>query len=119
MAVDDVFVCDHRLVIRTPVDGGRLPIGEAALEEAEEEPLRPLVEAGLVRRDLTIPVDRPAEPLHLLANDLDVVLGDFTGVTALANGGVLGRETEGVEAHRPQDAPAASAPQVRENVAHR
>ena len=84
-------------------------IGEVVLEEAEEEPLRPPVEANLVRGDLAVPVDRPAEPLHLPADDLDVVLSDLTRVTAFADSGVLGREAERVEPHRPQDAPAVPA----------
>ena len=83
-AVDDVLVRDDRLVVRAPVDRRRLAVGEAALEEPQEQPLRPAVEAGLVGRDLAVPVDRPAEPLHLLADDDDVALGDLPRMAALA-----------------------------------
>ena len=90
-AVDDVLVRENRLVVRAPVDGSRLPVGEPALEELEEQPLRPAVEVGLVGADLAIPVDRPADPLHLLPDRDDVPLDDVAGVTTLADRGVLGR----------------------------
>ena len=48
VAVDDVLVRDDRLVVRAPVDRRRLPVREAALEELQEQPLRPAVELGLV-----------------------------------------------------------------------
>ena len=70
-------------------------------------------------RDLAIPVDRPAHAVHLLADGGDVPLGDEARVAPLADGGVLGRETEGVVAHRPQDAVPHAPPHVREHVAER
>ena len=118
-AVDHLLVGEHGLVVRAPVDRGVLAVGQAPLEELEEEPLRPAVVGGLVRRDLAVPVDRPAHAVHLFADGGDVPLGDETRMLALADGRVLGREPESVIAHRAQDAKAHPAADVREDVAQR
>ena len=117
--VDHLLVREHGLVVRAPVDGRLLAVGEALLEEPEEEPLRPAVVGRLVRGDLAVPVDRPAHALHLLADGGDVPLDDEARMPALADGGVLGRKAEGVVAHRAQDAEAHAPAHVREDVAER
>ena len=66
--------------------------------------------------DLAVPVDRPAHPLHLRADLLDVLLDDLAGVAAVPDGGVLGVQAERVETHRPHDAPAVAAMEMREDV---
>ena len=119
VAVDDVLVRNDRLVVRAPVDRRCLPVREAALEELQEQPLRPAVELGLVGRDLAVPVDRPAQPLHLLAHEDDVALGALARMLAVAERSILGRQAERVEAHRAQHAPAAPPAQVRLDIAHR
>ena len=82
-------------------------------KKLQEQPLRPAVEGGVVRRDLAVPVDRPAEPLHLRADRRDVPLGDLARVAALADRRVLGRQAERVPAHRAHDRPAVAAADVR------
>ena len=72
-----------------------------------------------MRGDLAVPVDRPAHALHLLADGGDVALDDEARVAALADGGVLGRQAEGVVAHRAQHAEAHAPADVREDVAER
>src|SRR5262249_26411609 len=114
--VDHLLVRKHRLVMRTPLDRRRLAVGVAGLEELQEEPLCPAVHLGLVSRDLAIPVDRPAHPLHLRADRLDVVLDDLAGVSTVFDRGVLGVEAERVVTHRPQDVVTAAAPKVRNDV---
>ena len=42
-AVDDLLVGEHGLVVGAPVDRGLLAVGQAALVEAQEDPLRPAV----------------------------------------------------------------------------
>ena len=115
--VDHVLVGDDGLVVRAPVDGRLPPVRKARLEELQEEPLRPAVVLRLVCADLAIPVDHPAQPAHLAADVLDVALDDLARMAALANRGVLSRQTEGVPTHRAQDVPAVSAPVMREDVA--
>ena len=41
--VDHLLVGEHGLVVRAPLDGRLLAVGEALLEEAQEQPLRPAV----------------------------------------------------------------------------
>ena len=119
VAVDHLLVREHGLVDRAPLDRRLLAVGEAALEEAEEEPLRPAVVLGLVRRELAVPVDRPAHAVHLPADRGDVALGDDARMPALADRGVLGGQAERVVAHRPQHAEAAPAAEVGDDVADR
>ena len=118
-AVDHLLVREHGLVEGTPLDGRGLAVREALLEQLQEQPLRPAVVLGLVGRELTRPVERPAHPLHLRANRRDVALGDLTRVAALADRGVLRREAERVVAHRTQHGEAAAPAHVRDDIAER
>ena len=101
-AVDHLLVREHGLVVGAPLDRDVLPVREVALEEAQEEPLRPAVVLRVVGGEHPVPVDRPAEPLHLAADPLDVALGHLTRVAALPDRRVLRWKAEGVEAHRAQ-----------------
>ena len=106
-AVDDVLVGDDRLVVGAPVDRPLPAVAEVVRDELQEQPLRPAVEGRLVRCDLALPVDRPAQPLHLGAHRLDVPVDRLPRMAPLADRGVLGRQPERVPAHRPHDVPAA------------
>ena len=48
----------ERSVVRTPVDRRRLTVGEAGLQELQEEPLVPPVVVGIRGDDLRLPVER-------------------------------------------------------------
>jgi hypothetical protein len=118
-SVDHLLVREHCLVLRTPLDRGLAPVGQALLEEAQEEPLCPAVVLRIGRRDLARPVDRPAHPLHLPADRLDVAVRDLPRVPALADRSIFRGEPEGVVAHRPEHRQPLPAADVREDVAHR
>ena len=118
-AVDDVLVRHDRLVVRAPVHRRPLSVRQAALEEPQEQPLRPPVVRGVVGRDLAIPVDHPAEPAHLRTDGGDVPLDDLARVTSLPDRRVLGRQPEGVPTHRAQHVPPTPAANVGDDVAHR
>src|SRR5205823_5591944 len=108
-AVDHLLVGEHRLVVRAPLDRDLLAVCEPALEETQEEPLRPVVVRRIVRREQAVPVDRPPEAPHLAFYSGDVALRDLARVAALADRGVLGGQSKGVEAHRAQDGVAMPA----------
>ena len=97
--------------------GDLLAVRESALEEAEEQPLRPAVVLGLVGSELAAPVDRPAEAFHLGADRRDVPHRHVARIPALLDRGVLGRQAERVEADRPQHVLAAAPPEVRDDLA--
>ena len=75
VAVDHLLVRHHAHVLRTPIDRRLLPKRDPRLEELHEDPLRPLVVAGVGRRELVTPVEHAAEAPQLAAERRDV-LGD-------------------------------------------
>ena len=74
-AVDDLLVGKHGRVLRAPLDGRLGPVGEPALEQLQEDPLRPAVVLGRVGAELPRPVDRYPPLLELAAERLDRSLG--------------------------------------------
>ena len=96
-----------------------LAIGQAALEELEEDPLRPAVVARLVGAELARPVDRDPPLAELALEGGDRRVGGLARVLAGADRVVLGRQPEGVVAHRVQHAHALAAAEVRDGVADR
>ncbi len=117
--VDDLLVGEHGRVVRAPVDRGLLAVGEAALEHAQEDPLRPAVVARLVGAELARPVDRDP-PLAELALELgDRLGGRVARVLAGLDRVVLGRQAERVVAHRVQHAAPRAAVEVGDRVADR
>jgi hypothetical protein len=78
-----------------------------------------LVVPGVAGRDLAGPVEREAHRLELLAHLLDVGVGPGRRVDALLHGRVLGRQAEGVPAHRVEDVEALRPLRAGQHVAHR
>ena len=117
--VDHLLVGQHGGVLRAPLDRGLLAVGEAALVEAQEDPLGPAVVLGLVGAELARPVDRHAPLPELLLEGRDRRLGRLARVLAGLDRVVLGRQPERVVAHRVQHAVAVPAPEVGDRVAHR
>ena len=70
--------------------------------ELEEDPLGPLVVAGVGGVDLPLPVKGVAQHLELTAEVLNVVVGHLGGVDVVFDGVVLGGQAEGVIAHGEQ-----------------
>jgi hypothetical protein len=118
-AVVHLLVRKHDLVERAPLHRGFLAVREPGFEELQEEPLRPAVVRGLVRRDEAAPVVAPPHPLHGPDDLGDVPLDELAWVAALADCGVLGREPEGVEAHDVHDVHPVAAAEAREDVPDR
>ena len=113
---EDLFVGEGGLAGRAPVGGGLVAVGEAGVEELQEEPLGPLVVVGEGGDDFTVPVVDSADALELAAHVFDVAHGPDVGVDAVLDGGVLGGEAEGVEAHRVEDVVALHAPEAGVDV---
>ena len=73
---------------------------EPSVEEDEEDPLRPADILRVGRRHHPLPVVAEAEHLELAGEGGDVSLGALPWRRAGADGVLLGRQAEGVEAHR-------------------
>ena len=118
-AVDHLLVGEHGLVVRAPVDRRLLAVGEPALEQAQEDPLRPAVIAGLVGGQLARPVDRDAPRAEGALKGGDRLVGRLPGMDTGPDRVVLGGQPERVVAHRVQHAPAGAAVEVGDRVAQR
>ena len=119
VAVDDLLVGQHGGVLGTPVDRGLLAVGQPALEQLQEDPLRPAVVARLVGAELARPVDRDAPGAELALEGGDRRLGGRARVLAGLDRVVLGGQAERVVAHRVQHAHAVAAAEVRDRVTDR
>ena len=108
-ALDDLFVGQHALAARAPVDGHRRLVGKVILKELEEYPLRPFIILRVGRVDHAVPVEAVAEHLELTGEVLDVLLRDDGGMDVVLDGKVLRRQAEGVKADGVQDIVALHA----------
>ena len=125
-AVDDLFVGEHGLVDRVPVDDLGLAVRDALLEHLQEHPLVPLVIVGRAGGDLARPVEGEAQRLHLRLHVGDVAVGPLRRRDLLVDRRVLGGQPERVPAHRrhhvvpahPQDAVHDVVERVVAHVPH-
>ena len=97
-AVDHFLVGQHALAAGTPVDGHGGLIGKAPLEHLLEDPLGPLVVAGVGGVDAAVPIETVAQHFQLAGEVGDVLLGDDGGVDMVLDGVVLRGQAEGIEA---------------------
>ncbi len=118
-AVDHLFVGEHGLVDRVPVDPRLLAFDQPRREEVEEHALLVLVVARIAGRDLAAPVEREAHRLELRLHRFDVLVGPRARIDLALDGGVLGRQAERVPSHRMQHVEASGALVARHHVAHR
>ncbi len=118
-ALDDLLVGEHGHVDRVPVHLRLLALDQARAQEIEEHLLLVLVVARVAGRDLARPVERQPYRLELRLHGLDVLVGPRPRRDPALHGGVLGRQAEGVPAHRMQHVEAHGALGARHHVAHR
>ncbi len=116
LAIDDLLIGQHRLERLRPVDQPLTAIGQVALEETTEEPLRPVIVGRVATDGFALPVEHRPHAAQLATHALDVGVGPRLGVDVALDGGVLGRQAKGVEAHREEDVVAAHAHEARPRV---
>ena len=114
--VDYLLVGEYGLVDGVPVDDLGLAVGDALFKHLEEHPLVPAVVFRAARGDFARPVESKTERLHLLFHVVDVVVRPLRGGDLLRDGGVFGRKTEGVPAHRGHDVVALHAVEAVHDV---
>ncbi len=117
VSVDDLFVGEHRLVVGTPVHRRLRLVGEAPVEQLQEQPLVPAVVVGVMRGQLPPPVVHGTQTLDLLGHLADLGLGVLPGMDAGADGGVLGREPEAVPTDGREDVVPPHRHEAGEQVA--
>ena len=100
-----LFVSQDGLAPWAPVDWGVGPVGQAGLQEAEEDRLGPSHVLGIVAADFPPPVVDRTQADQGLFELGDPCVGENPGVCARLDGGVLRRKAERVEAERRKDAP--------------
>ena len=89
---------------------------EVAVEQLQEDPLRPAVILDVGRGQGTVPVVAEAERLELAQHVGDVLLGGDARVDAVLDGVLLGGQTERVEAHRVQHVEALHPLVARDDI---
>ena len=99
-AGDHLLVREHGLVVRTPVHGRRPPIRQSALEQLEENPLRPLVILRISGRQLVPPIDHQPRALQLPAEVCDVARNQLARVNTDFECVILRVDAKCVKAHR-------------------
>ena len=98
-AVDHFLVGQHALAAGAPVDIHFLFIGKAMLVHLQEDPLGPLVIAGVGGIDLTIPVDGEAQSFQLAFKVRHIVFGNDSRMNVVLHGKVFGGQAECIPAH--------------------
>ncbi len=116
-SVDDLLVGEHGLVHRVPVHHRGLLVGDALLHQAGEQPLLPAVVVRQAGGQLARPVVAEAQRLELAAHVVDVGEGPRRRGDVVGQRRVLGRQAEGVPAHRLEHVLAVHALEAGDHVA--
>ena len=119
LAVDHLFVGQHSLVYRVPVHHLGFAVGNAFFQHFQKQPLVPAVITGITSGNLAAPVNRQTHRLHLHLHVGDVFIGPLGRWHAVFHGGVFGRQTKGIPAHRHQDIKALHTQLACEHVIDR
>ncbi len=100
--LDHLLVGQDALAAGTPVYGHGGLIGQAVLVELQENPLGPLVVAGVGGVNDPIPVKGVAQHMELAGEVFNVLFGHNGRVNMVFNGKVLRGKAEGIVAHGEQ-----------------
>ncbi len=114
----DLLVGQHGLVLRAPVHVAGLAVGQAALEEPQEQPLGPAVVLRIGGVQPPRPVQAQSVALERVGLGLDVRVRPLGRMGIALDRRVLRRQTEGVPADRVQDVVALQPPVAGDHIAH-
>ena len=103
----NLFVGQHGLVHRIPVHRGVLAIGQAAIEQLEEQPLGPAVVIAVTGRLFPIPVDGQTQLLQLTPHLLDIAVSPVPWIDVALDRSVFRWKSEGIPSHRMKHRSAA------------
>ena len=111
-----LFVGERGVAGWAPVGGRECAVRQPRFVHSQEEPLIPLVVFGIAGNDFPIPIVDSAQASELAAHILHILDSPLIRMDAVANGGVFGRQSECVEAHRVQHIVALHSAQARVGV---
>ena len=89
---------------------------EPAVEDAEEDPLRPFVVGWVAGSDFAGPVVAEADAGELVAEVPDILFRGFGGMDTVFDGILFCGQSEGVEAHGVEDVEALESFEPRDDV---
>ena len=115
--VYDLFISEHGLIDRVPIDHAGAAISDALFQHAQEQPLVPAVVIGITSGQFARPVDGQTQRLQLPTHIGDVVASPLGRRHTIGHGGVFGRQTEGIPAHGLQHIAALHAHEARQHIA--
>ncbi|MBA7668878.1 hypothetical protein ES703_76996 [subsurface metagenome] len=95
-----LFVSQHCLTARAPVNRSPTPISQTSLIQLQKEPLCPLIVIRQAGNHLTAPVIDSANAPELTAHIVYILRCPGERVNTLLNGSILGGKTKGIKAHR-------------------
>jgi hypothetical protein len=116
-SVDHLLVGENRQALFTPPLRADRAVGQAAIVQQQEKPLRPLVVLGRGRIDLARPVVSASGNLELTLEVGRIARNGFLGMEAFEQRVVFGRQSEGVPSHGMQHVVAGHAPEAPGDVA--
>ncbi len=117
VAIDALdLLAGQRAVVGAPVDRRLLAVGQAGLQEAQEQPLVPAVEVGVGRDHLVVPAEGGAHGPELAAHLVDVLHRPRERVATVLDGRVLGRQPEGIEADGEEHVQAVHPPEAGQGI---
>ena len=117
-AVDHLLVRQHGLIDRVPVHHRVLAVDQALFHQPGEHALFVDVVIRAAGGELARPVDGVTQRLQLAAHVLNVGVGPLGRRGLVLDRGILGRQAEGVPAHRLQDVVAGHPPEAADHIAN-
>ncbi len=117
--VDHLLIGQHGVLDGIPIDPGFLAIGEVGRQKVEKHLLFVAVKIRMAGSDFARPVIGEAHALQLGAHGGDVVGGPDCRMGIFGDRRILGRQAEGVPAHRMQYVEPLRPPITGDQIAHR
>ena len=117
--VDHLFIGQHRMIDRVPIDRRFLAVHQPCCVEIQEQRLLMPVIFRLAGGNFAAPIQREAQPFQLCLHVGNIVAGPAARVDALFHRGVFGGHTEGIPAHRVQHLKSLHPLGAGQHVSHR
>ena len=116
--INDLFVGQHRMLHRVPVNPGFPAIGQVIAKQIQKQFLLLTVVFHITGGEFPAPIQGKPHGLQLPAHIRNILIGPLGGMDLLFQGGVLRRQSEGVPTHGVQDVKPARPFIARHHITH-